>query len=69
MQVIAAVPEPPKMLVVKRVQERVPEFSVTESATVPVNPLSEATVKVVLPGRPTFTKMLVGAAVTVKSWT
>jgi len=63
------VPEPPVMLVEVRVHDRLVELVVTARVTVPVNPLTGATVIVEVPAALTFTLTLVELAVTVKSWT
>jgi hypothetical protein len=61
------VPEPPVMVVEDRVQDRLVELVVTARVTVPVKPLTEATVMVEVPATPVFTLTLVGLAVIVKS--
>ena len=63
------VPEPPGILIAVRVQARLVELVVTARVTVPLNPLSEATVIVDVPATPVLTVALVGLAVTVKSCT
>ena len=62
------VPEPPVTEAGVRVQVR-PVAGETEdvSATVPVNPLTGATVMVEVPATPTLTATLVGLALMVKS--
>lgn len=50
-----------------KVHTRFVELVVTARVTVPVNPLSGATVIVEVPATPAFTFTLVGAAVTEKS--
>ena len=59
------VPEPPVMAVEDRVHDRLVELVVTASVTVPVNPLTGATVIVDVPATPALTVTLVGLAVTV----
>jgi len=61
------VPEPPAILVKDKVQTRFVELVVTARATVPVNPLSGATVIVEVAGVPAVVATLVGLAVTLKS--
>jgi hypothetical protein len=63
------VPEPPLIEEEPRVQERLVEFVVTESVTVPVKPLTGATVIVKVPEAPMSTATLVRLAFTVYSWT
>ena len=63
------VPEPPAIEVDDRVHERLVELVVTASVTVPVNPLTGATVMVAVPATPAFTLRLAVLAVTVKSCT
>ncbi|TLZ67184.1 MAG: hypothetical protein E6K12_04015 [Methanobacteriota archaeon] len=60
-------PEPPAMLVEDRVHDRLVEFVVTANVTVPVNPLTGATVMMAVPATPALTVTLVVLAVTVKS--
>lgn len=60
-------PEAPLMLAALRVQERLVEFVVTVRVTVPLNPLTEATVIVEVDEAPALGLELVGLAVTVKS--
>jgi hypothetical protein len=62
-------PEPPLTLVEVRVHDRLVELVVTAKVTVPVKPLTGATVTVEVPATPPLTVTLVGLAVTVKSWT
>jgi hypothetical protein len=57
------VPNPPEMLVADRVHVRLVELVVADSATVPVNPFSPATLIVDVPGTPTLTVILFGTAV------
>jgi hypothetical protein len=54
------------MLVEDSVQERLVELVLTESVTVPVKPLTGATVIVEVPATPTATATLVGLADTEK---
>jgi len=61
------VPEPPVILVDDSVQDRLVELVVTARVTVPVKPLTGATVIVEVPATPAFTVTLVALAVTVKS--
>jgi hypothetical protein len=63
----ADVPEPPAMLVELREQTRTVEFVVVARLTVPVKPLSGATVIVEFPSTSELTVELVGLAVIVKS--
>ena len=60
-------PEPPVTEVVDNVQTRLVEFVVRARLTVPLNPLSGATVIVDGPVAPAFNVALVGVAVKVKS--
>jgi len=60
-------PEPPVMLVEDRLQVRPVELVVTDRVTVPVNPLSEATVMVEVAATPAFAVTVVGLAVIPKS--
>jgi hypothetical protein len=62
------VPEPP-IEVDDGAHERFVEFVVTASVTAPVKPFTATTVIVEVPVAPAFTILLVGLAVTVKSWT
>jgi len=62
------VPEPPVMLVGLRVAVR-PAEALAVRATVPVNPLTGATVIVAVADAPAFTVKVVGLAVMVKSTT
>ena len=62
-------PEPPVTLVGVRVQVRFVEFVVTESETVPVNPPMPCTVMELVAGLPVLAVIVVGLAVSVKSWT
>ena len=64
-----ALPDPPGILVGFRVQARLVEFIVAARLTVPVNPLTGATVIVESPTTPAFRAVLVGLAVIVKSGT
>ena len=68
-QASVEVPEPPEMLVALRVQVRFVELVMTTRVTVPVKPLTGATVIVEVPATPALTVTLVALAVTVKSWT
>ena len=61
------VPEPPVILVNDSVQDRLVELVVTARVTVPVKPLTGATVIVEVPATPAFMVTLVALAVTVKS--
>ena len=61
------VPEPPAIIVDDSVQDRLVELVVTARVTVPVKPLTGATVIVEVPATPAFTVTLVALAVTVKS--
>jgi len=54
------------MEVEDRVHDRLVEFVVTARVTVPVKPLTGATVMVEVPATPAFTVTLVGLAVMVK---
>ena len=63
------VPEPPAILVELNVHARLVELVVTPRVTIPLKPLTEATVIVDMPAVPVFTVTVVGLAVTVKSWT
>lgn len=63
------VPEPPGMLVEVSVQDRFVELVVTTRVTVPAKPFNGATVMVEVAVTPALTAMLVGEAVTMKSWT
>ncbi len=62
---------PPRaMLVEDNVQVRPDDGdTVSDSATVPVNPLRPVTVMVEVPTAPVLTVRLLGLAATVKSWT
>jgi hypothetical protein len=62
------VPEPPLMLVGLRVAVR-PADALAVRATVPVKPLTGATVIVAVPDAPALTTIDVGLALIVKSWT
>jgi hypothetical protein len=61
------VPDPPEMVVEDNVQERLGEFAVTTSVTVPVKPFREDTVMVERPGLPVVELMLIGFADNPKS--
>lgn len=61
------VPEPPVIEVTVIVQTRLVELVVTANVTVPVKPLTGATVIVEVPTIPAFVVTLVGLADTVKS--
>lgn len=61
------VPEPPEMLVVDNVHERLVELVVTESATVPVKLFTDDTEIIDVPAVPVFTVTSVGMAEIVKS--
>ena len=60
-------PEPPVILVAERLHDRLVEFVVTARTTVPVKPLTGATVIVEVPATAALTVTLVVLAVTVKS--
>jgi hypothetical protein len=60
------VPDPPAIDVEDKVQTRFVELVVTARVTVPVNPLSGATVIVEVPVAPAFIVELVGEAEIVK---
>jgi hypothetical protein len=60
-------PDPPEMLVWLIVHPRFVEFVVRAKATVPVNPLMDATVIVELPIEPVFSATVAGLAIRVKS--
>ena len=66
-QVSVDVPEPPALDRGERVQARLVELVLTLSVTVPLNPLTGATVIVELPAEPAFMARLVGFSVIVKS--
>ena len=61
-------PEPPVRVVGDSEHDSPVELVVTAKATVPLNPLTGATVMVEVPAIPTVVEMLVGLATTVKSW-
>ena len=61
------VPAPPVMLVEERLHDRLVEFVVAAKVTVPVNPLSEATVITEDAAAPAFEVALVGLALIEKS--
>jgi hypothetical protein len=63
------VPDPPVILVVVRVHDKLVEFVVTARVTVPPNPFTGATVIVDVAATPVFTVTLFRLAETVKSWT
>ena len=60
-------PEPPVMLVEERLHVRLVELVVVDRVTVPVKPLSEATVIVEVAATPAFAVTVVGLAVIPKS--
>jgi hypothetical protein len=60
-------PEPPVIFVDESVQDKLVEFVVTASVTVPVKPFRGATVIVEVPGVPAITVRVVGLAVMPKS--
>jgi len=60
-------PEPPMMVVWDRAQAMLDELVVTVRVTVPVNPFSDETVIVELPGTPALTVTVVGLADIAKS--
>ncbi len=60
-------PEPPVILIDESVQDRLVEFVVTASVTVPEKPFRDATVIVEVPAVPTVTVTVVGLAVMPKS--
>jgi hypothetical protein len=63
------VPEPPVIIVVERVQDRLVEVVVIPRVIVPVNPLVGLTVMVDVPATPALTVMVVGLALMLKSVT
>ncbi len=60
-------PEPAEMLVEERLHDRLVELVVTAKLTVPVKPLTGATLVVEVPAMLVFTVTLVGLAPIVKS--
>lgn len=62
-------PEPPVMLVDDKVHDRLVEFVVTPSATVPENPFTDATDIVDVAAMFTVVETLVGLAAMLKSCT
>lgn len=63
------VPEPPAIDVEDRVHDKLVELVVTARVTVPVKPLTGATVMVAVPTTPAFTVTFAVLEATVKSWT
>jgi hypothetical protein len=63
------VPEPPDTAEDPSVHDRLVELVVTESLTMPLNPLIGPTEMVELPVRPVPVETLDGLAVMAKSWT
>ena len=61
------VPEPPAMVVVESVQDRLVELVVIPRVTVAVKPFNGDTVMIECPTTPTFTVTVVGFAEIVKS--
>jgi hypothetical protein len=61
------VPDPPAIDVAERLQDKLVEFVVTPSVTVPVNPLSGVTVIPDVPAMPVLTETPVGFEETLKS--
>jgi hypothetical protein len=61
------VPDPPVIVVGESLQDRLVEFVATARVTVPVNPLSGATVIIDVPGVPVATEAVVGLAERAKS--
>jgi hypothetical protein len=62
-------PEPPATLVDERVHDKLVELVIEARVTVPVKPLTDATVTVDGPATPVFTEILTGLAEIAKSWT
>ena len=60
-------PDPPAMLVVDRVHERLVELVATVRATVLVNPFTALMLIIEVPGAPTLTATLAGFAAIMKS--